>query len=132
MLNYQGLQLERGQAGRRYRQGVWLASAKLIVFVTFSPWYSSSVECISRQTKIKYPLPIYVCVRVCVCMSAGTLSCTHSKVIHKVDIPAMDWPCATFPRLKYPLEQHEAENKATEQKSLEEVSLHIHIISILS
>ena len=53
--------------------------------------------------------------------TVGTLSCTHSKVVHKVDIPAMDWPCATFPVLKYPLKEHEAENKKAEQKSLEEV-----------
>ena len=64
---------------------------------------------------------VRVCVYVCVCLSVGTLSCTHSKVIHKVDIPAMDWPCATFPQLKYPLEEHESENKMAEQKALEEV-----------
>ena len=66
---------------------------------------------------------VCVCVCVCVVMSTGTLSCTHSKVIHKVDIPAMDWPCATFPQLKYPLEQYETENRKAEQRALEEVRL---------
>lgn len=51
----------------------------------------------------------------------GSLSCTRSKAIHKLDIPAFDWPQATFPQLKYPLEEHEAENAAAEQASLDEV-----------
>lgn len=28
----------------------------------------------------------------------GSLSCTHSKAIHKLDVPLFDWPCADFPR----------------------------------
>jgi 4-aminobutyrate aminotransferase/(S)-3-amino-2-methylpropionate transaminase len=36
----------------------------------------------------------------------GALSCTRSKPIHKLDIPAFHWPKAPFPALKYPLEQH--------------------------
>jgi 4-aminobutyrate aminotransferase/(S)-3-amino-2-methylpropionate transaminase len=49
----------------------------------------------------------------------GCLSTTHSKAIHKVDIPAFDWPTAPFPKLKYPLEEHEAENRAEENRCLE-------------
>ncbi|XP_064390106.1 4-aminobutyrate aminotransferase, mitochondrial-like isoform X2 [Halichondria panicea] len=51
----------------------------------------------------------------------ATLSCTHSKVIHKLDIPALDWPCAPFPQLKYPLDQFVRENQQEEKKCLEEV-----------
>jgi 4-aminobutyrate aminotransferase/(S)-3-amino-2-methylpropionate transaminase len=56
----------------------------------------------------------------------GSLSCTRSKPIHKLDIPAFDWPQASFPQLKYPLEQHAEENAREEQRCLEEVE---HIIS---
>eukprot|EP00794_Sanderia_malayensis_P008864 gene8864-9813_t len=49
----------------------------------------------------------------------GTLSATHSKAIHKVDIPAFDWPVAPFPDLKYPLEDHVAENKKEEARCLD-------------
>lgn len=31
----------------------------------------------------------------------GALSTTHSKPIHKLDIPTFDWPIANFPRYKY-------------------------------
>ncbi|TYZ61468.1 hypothetical protein PybrP1_004676 [[Pythium] brassicae (nom. inval.)] len=51
----------------------------------------------------------------------GCLSTTHSKAIHKVDIPAFDWPVASFPRLRYPLAAHEAENAAEEARCLDEV-----------
>lgn len=51
----------------------------------------------------------------------GCLSATHSKPIHKVDIPAFDWPVASFPRLRYPLEAHQAANDAEEARCLEEV-----------
>lgn len=51
----------------------------------------------------------------------GCLSTTHSKAIHKVDIPAFDWPVATFPHLKYPLEEHQAANEAEEARCLDEV-----------
>jgi 4-aminobutyrate aminotransferase/(S)-3-amino-2-methylpropionate transaminase len=56
----------------------------------------------------------------------GSLSCTRSKPIHKLDIPAFDWPQASFPQLKYPLEQHADENALEEQRCLEEVE---HVIS---
>ena len=51
----------------------------------------------------------------------GSLSTTHSKPIHKLDIPAFDWPQASFPALKYPLEQHAEENAKEEQRCLDEV-----------
>lgn len=55
----------------------------------------------------------------------GALSCTHSKPIHKLDIPSFDWPIAPFPRYKYPLEANERENKQEDEKCLARVSLHI-------
>lgn len=51
----------------------------------------------------------------------GVLSTTHSKAIHKLDIPALDWPIASFPRYKYPLEDFVEENKAEDRKCLAEV-----------
>jgi 4-aminobutyrate aminotransferase/(S)-3-amino-2-methylpropionate transaminase len=51
----------------------------------------------------------------------GVLSTTHSKAIHKLDIPALDWPIASFPRYKYPLEEFAEENKVEDRKCLAEV-----------
>jgi len=51
----------------------------------------------------------------------GVLSTTHSKEIHKVDIPAFSWPIAPFPKLRYPLKQFEKENRAEEERCLQEV-----------
>merc|ERR1711988_218967 len=51
----------------------------------------------------------------------GALTCTHSKTVHKIDVPAFDWPTAPFPRLQYPLEDHKDYNAAEEQKCLEAV-----------
>ncbi|OQS04160.1 4-aminobutyrate aminotransferase, mitochondrial precursor [Thraustotheca clavata] len=51
----------------------------------------------------------------------GCLSATHSKAIHKVDIPAMDWPVAPFPKLKYPLDAYAAENAKEEARCLDYV-----------
>ncbi len=48
----------------------------------------------------------------------GCLSTTHSKAIHKVDIPAFDWPVAPFPRLRYPLDAHADANAAEEARCL--------------
>lgn len=48
----------------------------------------------------------------------GCLSTTHSKAIHKVDVPSFDWPIAPFPRFKYPLEDHVQENRADEDRCL--------------
>lgn len=51
----------------------------------------------------------------------GALSCTHSKPIHKLDIPAFDWPIATYPLYKYPLEQFETENRAVDDRCIAEI-----------
>ncbi|XP_015273050.1 PREDICTED: 4-aminobutyrate aminotransferase, mitochondrial, partial [Gekko japonicus] len=51
----------------------------------------------------------------------GCLAATHSKAIHKLDIPSLDWPIAPFPRLKYPLEEFVKENEQEESRCLEEV-----------
>ena len=51
----------------------------------------------------------------------GVLSTTHTKSIHKLDIPAFDWPIAPFPQLKYPLEDHVIENNAEEERCLQKV-----------
>ncbi|XP_046425217.1 4-aminobutyrate aminotransferase, mitochondrial [Neodiprion fabricii] len=51
----------------------------------------------------------------------GSLSTTHSKYIHKIDVPAFDWPIASFPEYKYPLEQNTRENQQEDQRCLAEV-----------
>ncbi|KAK9882647.1 hypothetical protein WA026_022515 [Henosepilachna vigintioctopunctata] len=51
----------------------------------------------------------------------GALTTTHSKAIHKLDIPAFDWPIAHFPKYKYPLEDNARDNKAEDEKCLAEV-----------
>jgi 4-aminobutyrate aminotransferase/(S)-3-amino-2-methylpropionate transaminase len=56
----------------------------------------------------------------------GALSCTHSKAIHKLDVPAFDWPIARFPRYKYPLENFTQENAQEDQKCLANVEELIH------
>jgi len=53
--------------------------------------------------------------------TAAVLSCTHSKAIHKLDVPLFDWPCADFPRYKYPLEENSKENQAEDQRCLAQV-----------
>lgn len=52
---------------------------------------------------------------------SACLSVTHSKPIHKLDIPALDWPVAPFPQLRYPLEENVRENHEEENKCLEQV-----------
>lgn len=51
----------------------------------------------------------------------AALSTTHSKYIHKIDVPSLDWPIAHFPIYKYPLEENVRENEAEDQKCLAEV-----------
>lgn len=55
-------------------------------------------------------------------LDSGCLATTHSKAIHKIDIPSFDWPIAPFPRLKYPLEEFEKDNQQEEARCLEEVT----------
>jgi len=51
----------------------------------------------------------------------GVLSTTHSKAIHKLDVPAFDWPIAHFPKYEYPLESNIEHNKKEDEKCLAEV-----------
>jgi 4-aminobutyrate aminotransferase/(S)-3-amino-2-methylpropionate transaminase len=51
----------------------------------------------------------------------GALTCTHSKTVHKIDVPAFDWPTAPFPRLRYPLNDNEEFNRNEEQRCLDSV-----------
>ncbi|XP_053987505.1 4-aminobutyrate aminotransferase, mitochondrial [Hylaeus volcanicus] len=51
----------------------------------------------------------------------GSLSTTHSKYIHKIDIPSFDWPVASFPVYRYPLNEHVRENQKEDQRCLAEV-----------
>lgn len=51
----------------------------------------------------------------------GALSTTHSKAIHKLDVPSFDWPIAYFPQYKYPLEDFESDNRKEDDKSLAHV-----------
>jgi 4-aminobutyrate aminotransferase-like enzyme len=37
--------------------------------------------------------------------TAASLACTHSKYIHKIDVPLQKWPVADFPKYKYPLDE---------------------------
>ncbi|KAF9129183.1 4-aminobutyrate transaminase [Mortierella sp. 14UC] len=49
----------------------------------------------------------------------GSLSTTHTKALHKVDIPAFsNWVSSPFPNLKYPLEKHQSENEKEEARCL--------------
>lgn len=51
----------------------------------------------------------------------GALSTTHSKYIHKIDVPSFDWPIASFPQYKYPLEENVRDNQAEDDRCLAEV-----------
>lgn len=51
----------------------------------------------------------------------GVLATTHSKYIHKIDVPSFDWPIAPFPKYKYPLEENIRENNAEDKRCLAEV-----------
>lgn len=51
----------------------------------------------------------------------GSLSATHSKYIHKIDIPSFDWPIASFPDYKYPLNENVRENQQEDERCLAEV-----------
>jgi 4-aminobutyrate aminotransferase/(S)-3-amino-2-methylpropionate transaminase len=48
----------------------------------------------------------------------GPMSATHSKLIHKADLPSFDWPTAIFPANRFPLDQHAEENARAEAESL--------------
>lgn len=59
------------------------------------------------------------------------MSCTHSKAIHKLDIPSFDWPIAPFPRYKYPLEENERENQKEDERCLARVGSGKRILSAI-
>ncbi len=48
----------------------------------------------------------------------GPLSATHSKVIHKADLPAFPWPVVPFPANRFPLDRYAAENEKAEDESI--------------
>ncbi|AKT36974.1 aminotransferase class III-fold pyridoxal phosphate-dependent enzyme [Chondromyces crocatus] len=52
----------------------------------------------------------------------GPLSATHSKVIHKADLPSFPWPVAPFPANRFPRERHEEHNLRLEAEALAELS----------
>jgi 4-aminobutyrate aminotransferase/(S)-3-amino-2-methylpropionate transaminase len=51
----------------------------------------------------------------------GPLSATHSKVVHKADIPAFPWPVAPFPANRFPRQRHAEENEKREAEALREL-----------
>uniref|UniRef100_A0AAX7UUW4 (S)-3-amino-2-methylpropionate transaminase n=1 Tax=Astatotilapia calliptera TaxID=8154 RepID=A0AAX7UUW4_ASTCA len=57
----------------------------------------------------------------------GCLATTHSKAIHKLDIPSFDWPVAPFPRLQYPLDEFTRDNAEEEARCLEEHGCAFHV-----
>ncbi len=52
----------------------------------------------------------------------GPMSATHSKLMHKADLPAFPWPMVTFPANRFPLEEHAEENALAEARSLAELA----------
>ncbi len=48
----------------------------------------------------------------------GPMSATHSKLMHKADLPAFPWPVVPFPANRWPLERYADENAAAEAASL--------------
>ncbi|XP_054268603.1 4-aminobutyrate aminotransferase, mitochondrial-like [Macrosteles quadrilineatus] len=79
-------------------------------------------SCMINQTPGAPPLSVLSFKGAFHGRTLGVLSTTHSKYIHKIDVPAFDWPIASFPLYKYPLEEHTRENKAEDEKCLAEVS----------
>ena len=51
----------------------------------------------------------------------GVLAATHSKAVHKLDVPTLDWPIAKFPRYKYPLEDNVEYNRNQDDECLKDV-----------
>ncbi|MSP56152.1 MAG: aminotransferase class III-fold pyridoxal phosphate-dependent enzyme [Myxococcales bacterium] len=52
----------------------------------------------------------------------GPMSATHSKLMHKADLPAFPWPMVTFPANRFPLARFAEENAKAEAYSLAELS----------
>ncbi|MCC6557349.1 MAG: aminotransferase class III-fold pyridoxal phosphate-dependent enzyme [Polyangiaceae bacterium] len=53
----------------------------------------------------------------------GPMSATHSKVIHKADLPAFQWPVAPFPANRFPLARYAEENARAEAEALQVLEL---------
>lgn len=51
----------------------------------------------------------------------GPLSATHSKPIHKADLPAFPWPQVPFPASRWPLDRYADDNARAEAESLREL-----------
>src|SRR5262249_10936613 len=51
----------------------------------------------------------------------GPMSATHSKVIHKADLPAFAWPVVPFPASRFPLARYAEDNDRAERAALEEI-----------
>lgn len=50
--------------------------------------------------------------------TTAALAVTHSKPIHKLDVPLPQWPACDFPKYRYPLEDFVAENDAEDNRCL--------------
>ncbi len=48
----------------------------------------------------------------------GPMSATHSKLIHKADLPSFGWPTTIFPANEFPLEIHAEANQLAEAEAL--------------
>ncbi|MFZ5475920.1 MAG: aminotransferase class III-fold pyridoxal phosphate-dependent enzyme [Myxococcota bacterium] len=51
----------------------------------------------------------------------GSMTATHSKPVHKADVPAFRWPTAPFPAGRWPLRDHAEHNAAVEAECLAEL-----------
>ncbi|XP_077980358.1 4-aminobutyrate aminotransferase, mitochondrial-like [Glandiceps talaboti] len=85
------------------------------------PTQEETQSCLANQSPGSPPYTILSFDRGFHGRTYGALSCTHSKAIHKLDLPSFDWPIATFPTLKYPLDKYVEENRAEEQRCLDKV-----------
>lgn len=52
----------------------------------------------------------------------GVLATTHSKYVHKLDVPTLDWPIANFPMYKYPYEDNLEYNQKQDEDCLKNVA----------
>ena len=81
-----------------------------------SPLHSSVLR--SRNARTDF---YFICQGSFHGRTLGALSCTRSKAIHKLDIPAFDWPMADFPDYLYPLEANVDYNQKQDTKCLAQV-----------
>lgn len=51
----------------------------------------------------------------------GSLTTTHSKTIHKADIPCLPWPVSTFPASRHPRARYAEDNARAEAAALVEL-----------